>query len=156
MGRLRSAVEQTSTAGDRGGFGAAAGIELGENVGDVNRHRLGADEEQGRYLAIAPARTDMDKHLALARGQLVIGSRGASARLVDLGEERLGTEPGGYLASRCAYGAGLSSWTAGSQDSSQAHGRSRLLEGLADCDEAFDRFTPQLQQIRLRAVRRCP
>ena len=67
-------------AGDGGRFGAAGGAELAEDVGDVDAHRLGADEELPADLAVAPSVGDQRQDLPLARGEPLPGRPWRRAR----------------------------------------------------------------------------
>ena len=60
-------VQQPAPAGDRGGLGAAGGAELAQDVGDVDRDGLGADEQLLADLAVGPALGDQRQDLGLAR-----------------------------------------------------------------------------------------
>ena len=51
--RSRRSVEQPAAVRHRGGLGAAGGTQLGEDVGDVDRHGLGADEQPPADLTVA-------------------------------------------------------------------------------------------------------
>ena len=55
--------------GDRGGLGASGRAELGQDVGDVDAHRLGADEQLAADLAVAPALGDETEDLLLTGGE---------------------------------------------------------------------------------------
>ena len=55
--------------GDGGGFGAAGGAELAEDVGHVHAGRLRRDEQHGGDLPVAAARGDEPEDLAFPAGQ---------------------------------------------------------------------------------------
>ena len=86
-------------ARDRRGLGAAGGVELAEDVGDVDRDGLGADEELLGDLAVGPALGDQREDLALARGERV--GRGVSARTGGRPIAR-SSSSSGWAPSRCA------------------------------------------------------
>ena len=62
-------AEQTLATRDRRGLGATGGVELAEDVGDVHRDGLGADEELAADLAVAAPLGDQGEDLGLARRQ---------------------------------------------------------------------------------------
>ena len=66
--RLRAGRSQQAAApGHRGGLGARRGLELGQDVGDVDRHGLGADEELLADLAVGATLGDEGEDLPLPR-----------------------------------------------------------------------------------------
>ena len=67
---LARRVDQGEAVGDRGGLGAAADAELGEDAGDVDARRLLGHEEGGGDLAVGGALGEGRQHLALARGEV--------------------------------------------------------------------------------------
>ena len=80
--RAARSVDQAASTGDRGRLGAAGGAQLAEDVGDVDAHRLGADEELLADLTVGPAGRDELEDLGLPRceqvgARLVAGRRRA-------------------------------------------------------------------------------
>jgi hypothetical protein len=59
---------ESGPVGDGRGFGAAGGVELGQDVRHVDADGLGRDEQVGRDVAVAAACGDQAQHLGLARG----------------------------------------------------------------------------------------
>ena len=98
-------VQEPPAAGDGGGLGAAGGAELAEDVGDVHRDGLRADEQLLADLAVGPALGDQGEDLGLARGQRVrrtVGAGGGRPERPQLVEQRLGAEPVRGLAGQVA------------------------------------------------------
>ena len=116
----------------------------------MDRHRLGADEQQGSDLAVAAPGADMGQNLALTWCQLVVGARCASSGPVDLGEQRFGAKSRGDVTRRSTHGARLLILTTRPQHRGKAYGRPRLLKRLTKGAEAFDGLAPQVEQVNLR------
>ena len=66
-----ASADESTPACDRRGLGAARGVELAEDVGDVDRDGLGADEQLLADLAVGAAVGDQREDLGLARGERV-------------------------------------------------------------------------------------
>src|SRR3954468_3884527 len=90
-------VEQPLPAGDRRRLGAAGGVELAEDVGDVHRDGLRADEQLLADLAVGAALGDQREDLALAGGEggraRAVGTRRGAALGLEPRERRLGAQP---------------------------------------------------------------
>jgi hypothetical protein len=98
--------------GDGGGLDPGGDAELGQDVGDVDAGRLGADEQRLSDLAVAGAGRDQRQDLSLTRGEAELLGRGrrrggrrgdvrvqaeagALGQGLDLGVEGAGAEAGG-------------------------------------------------------------
>ena len=80
--RTRGSVqaEQPPAPGDRRGLGSARGAELAQDVGDMHRDRLGADEQLLADLAVGAALSDQRDDLGLAGGQVCAAPSGRRRR----------------------------------------------------------------------------
>ena len=108
---LSASVEETVASGDRGGLGAAAGAQLGEDVGDVHADGLGADEQLSRDLAVAAALRHQPEDLGLPRRSArsragILGCRSHRARLVSTSN---GCAPSDCAVARAATTSGAAS-----------------------------------------------
>jgi predicted dehydrogenase len=65
----RATALQAFAVGYRGGFGAAGGAQLGEDVGDVHAGGLRGDEQLRADLAVGQAAGEQAEHLAFTVGQ---------------------------------------------------------------------------------------
>ena len=101
LGRVRAhrSGEQALAAGDRGGLGAAGGLQLAEDVGDVDRDGLGADEQLLADLAVRAALGDQRQDLALAGGER---RRGAASSRTGADPTARSSSSSGWAPSRWA------------------------------------------------------
>ena len=60
-------LQQAAVAGDDGGFGAGAGVELGQDVGDVGADGAAADVEGAGALGVRLAGGEEAQHVDFAR-----------------------------------------------------------------------------------------
>src|SRR5579872_7506345 len=102
-----SSAEQTERVGAGRRLGAGGGVELAEDIGDVNAGGLRRDEQLGGDLLVAVPGSDQAQHLYLPLGQATRLHAAAVRRAVaepdpgapgedaDLSAERCGTELGG-------------------------------------------------------------
>src|SRR5439155_3946480 len=97
---LRS-VRRSDPARQRGGFGATAYAEFGEDIGHVHAHSFFADIELAGDLAVCPAFDELVQDFGFARSQRLGAARRrwltgtAEVERPDLAEQRFGVQPGG-------------------------------------------------------------
>jgi DNA-binding NarL/FixJ family response regulator len=93
-------VEESTPARDGRGLGASRGTQLGQDVGDVDGHRLGADEQPGGDLPVAPTGREQEILGLVAEGR----SNGEIARRLFISSKTVSVHVSNILAKLGAAG----------------------------------------------------